>query len=173
MLFATQPFKPLHFLPYQNSLIITTTSLLSYLFHRNNIKQRKNKRTQRINQLAQGVGVGKVEDYNNPDIIDEDDIEIRPIRRRDAIEAGLDYWIDESDLEKERARKVMLQQRRRVTGGGGKERQISREKLKEEMVAPYKQNWIGLLSVGVVLLSAVATKFPELLMVPIIPIPDL
>lgn len=147
--------------------------MLSYLFHRNNIKQRKNKRTQRINQLAQGVGVGKVEDYNNPDIIDEDDIEIRPIRRRDAIEAGLDYWIDESDLEKERARKVMLQQRRRVTGGGGKERQISREKLKEEMVAPYKQNWIGLLSVGVVLLSAVATKFPELLMVPIIPIPDL
>ncbi len=130
--------------------------------------QRKNKRTQRINQLTQGV-----EDYNNPDIIDEDDIEVRPIRRRDAIEAGLDYWIDESDLEKERARKVMLQQRRRVGGGGGMEQQISREKLKEEMVAPYKQNWIGLLSVGVVLLSAVATKFPELLMVPIIPIPDL
>ena len=73
-------------------------------------------------------------------------------------------------------KKAMLQKRRasEKTGvAGKKEQQISREKLKEEMVAPYKQNWIGLLSVGMVALSAIATKFPELLNVPIIPIPDL
>ena len=72
-------------------------------------------------------------------------------------------------------KKAMLQKRRASETGvkGKKEQQISREKLKEEMVAPYKQNWIGLLSVGVVVLSAIATKFPELLNVPIIPIPDL
>ncbi len=90
--------------------------------------------------------------------------------------AGLDYWIDEIDLEKERLRKREAQQNRRrmaLGGKGGNGRQISREKLKEEMVAPYKQNWIGLLSVGVVVLSSIAAKFPELLMVPIIPIPDL
>ncbi len=69
-----------------------------------------------------------------------------------------------------------MRQKRRAneTGVKGKnEQQISREKLKEEMAAPYKQNWIGLLSVGVVVLSAIATRFPELLNVPIIPIPDL
>jgi hypothetical protein len=133
--------------------------------------QRKNKRTQRINQLTTQQGV-LVEEDHNPDE-EEYDIEIRPIRRRDAIEAGLDYWIDESDLEKERLRKKAMRRRSGGGVGGGSEQQISKEKLKEEMVAPYKQNWIGLLSVGVVILSAIATKFPELLMVPIIPIPDL
>ena len=113
-----------------------------------------------------------VEEDHNPDE-EEYDIEIRPIRRRDAIEAGLDYWIDESDLEKERLRKKAMRRRSGGGVGGVNEQQISKEKLKEEMVAPYKQNWIGLLSVGVVILSAIATKFPELLMVPIIPIPDL
>jgi hypothetical protein len=133
--------------------------------------QRKNKRTQRINQLTTQQGV-LVEEDHNPDE-EEYDIEIRPIRRRDAIEAGLDYWIDESDLEKERLRKKAMRRRSGGGVGGVNEQQISKEKLKQEMVAPYKQNWIGLLSVGVVILSAIATKFPELLMVPIIPIPDL
>ena len=50
---------------------------------------------------------------------------------------------------------------------------ISKEKLRAEVVAPYKQNWIGLFSVFIVILSAIGTKFPELLQGPLIPIPDL
>ena len=43
---------------------------------------------------------------------EEDDVEIRPVRRRDAIEAGLDYWIDEGDLERERQRKISVKNRK-------------------------------------------------------------
>ena len=50
---------------------------------------------------------------------------------------------------------------------------MSKEKLREEIVAPYKQNWIGILSVCIVVLSAITTNFPELLQTPLIPIPDL
>lgn len=50
---------------------------------------------------------------------------------------------------------------------------ISKEKLREEMVAPYKQNWIGLFSVLIVVLSTIVTKFPEVMQIPVIPIPDL
>jgi hypothetical protein len=39
--------------------------------------------------------------------------------------------------------------------------------------APYKQNWIGIISMVIVLLSLIGTKFPELLNQPVIPIPDL
>ncbi|KAL7524756.1 hypothetical protein ACHAWF_001074 [Thalassiosira exigua] len=97
----------------------------------------------------------------------DDDVEIRPARRRDAVEAGLDYWIDESDLEQERRRKVMARNRKPTEGS------ISEQKLREEVVAPYKQNWIGILSAFIVVLSAIGTSFPELLQIPVIPIPDL
>ena len=50
---------------------------------------------------------------------------------------------------------------------------MSKEKLREEIVAPYKQNWIGIVSVCIVVLSAITTNFPELLQTPLIPIPDL
>jgi hypothetical protein len=50
---------------------------------------------------------------------------------------------------------------------------ISKDKLREEMVAPYKQNWIGLFSVLIVVLSTIVTKFPEVMQIPVIPIPDL
>jgi hypothetical protein len=114
------------------------------------------------------------------------DVEIRPARRRDAVEAGLDYWIDESDLMRERQRRIALMDRRRRmrspaattttlssrggTGGGGG---MPMDRLREEVAAPYKQNWIGWMSAFVVALSAIVTKFPELLQIPIIPIPDL
>jgi hypothetical protein len=42
----------------------------------------------------------------------EYEIETRPIRRIDAIEAGLDYWMDEIDLEKERQRKIAAKNRK-------------------------------------------------------------
>ncbi len=51
--------------------------------------------------------------------------------------------------------------------------EISKEKLRTEVVAPYKQNWIGLLSVGFVVLAVIIKNFPELLIGPVIQIPDL
>lgn len=42
----------------------------------------------------------------------EDEIETRPVRRRDAVEAGLDYWMDENDLERERQRKIAVKNRK-------------------------------------------------------------
>lgn len=42
----------------------------------------------------------------------DDDVEIRPVRRRDAVEAGLDYWIDEGDLVREKERKIALKNRK-------------------------------------------------------------
>ena len=136
----------------------------------------------------------------------EYEIETRPIRRIDAIEAGLDYWMDEIDLEKERQRKIAAKNRKvcvlqlpawfyvhcnYITIGEtnlyaaplwiaemtynkkAMEGQISRDKLKEEVIAPYKQNWIGIFSVMIMILSTIIKKFPELMQIPVIPIPDL
>ena len=50
---------------------------------------------------------------------------------------------------------------------------MSKEKLMTEVVAPYKQNWIGLISVTVIVLAAIVTNFPELLENPSISFPDL
>ena len=53
------------------------------------------------------------------------------------------------------------------------EGEIPKEKLWTEVKAPYKQNWIGVVSMVVVILTAIITKFPELLATPVIQIPDL
>ena len=45
-----------------------------------------------------------VDDYN--------DIEVRPVRRRDRVEAGLDYWIDESDLKRDKEKRIALKNRK-------------------------------------------------------------
>ena len=50
---------------------------------------------------------------------------------------------------------------------------ISRERLRDEVVAPYKQNWIGFFSMGIVILATIVTKFPEVIENPVITIPDL
>lgn len=46
-------------------------------------------------------------------------------------------------------------------------------KLREEVVAPYTQNWIGIISVGFVILAAIIQQFPQVLENPIIGFPDL
>jgi len=92
---------------------------------------------------------------------------LRPIVRANAIEAGEDYWIDEADLKKSIERDQAIQNRKAMEG------EIPQEKLRTEVVAPYKQNWIGLFSVGIVTLAVIINKFPELLQSPVIPIPDL
>lgn len=96
-----------------------------------------------------------------------DTAESRPIVSSKSREAGEDYWIDEAELEKSLQRKQAIQNRKSLEG------EIPKEKLWTEVKAPYKQNWIGIFSVGIVILATIVTKFPELLNSPVIPIPDL
>ena len=128
---------------------------------------------------------------------DNNDIEVRPVRRRDRVEAGLDYWIDESDLKKDKEKRIAMKNRKVChlfiyvlicffsrfeqstdsvccdTITKSLEDTMPKEKLREEVVAPYKQNWIGIFSVFIVVLSVIGNAFPELLQNPIIRIPDL
>jgi hypothetical protein len=53
------------------------------------------------------------------------------------------------------------------------EGEIPKEKLWEETLAPYKQNWIGFISIIMVVLATIVTKFPELLETPSPTFPDL
>ncbi|KAL7492220.1 hypothetical protein ACHAWT_001391 [Skeletonema menzelii] len=127
------------------------------------LKKRKNKRRERMESATKNK-----EASNNNFLIDEtDEVEIRPIRRRDAVKAGLDYWIDDSDFEKEKQRRIAVKNRKAMEGT------ISKDKLREEVVAPYKQNWIGFFSMMIVILATIATKFPEAMEIPVINIPDL
>lgn len=91
--------------------------------------------------------------------------ESRPLIAEKSIELGEDYWIDEDELAAELARQ---EARRRMDPG-----QIPKEKLWTEILSPYRQNWIGMVTVVVVILATIVTKFPELLQSPAIPIPDL
>lgn len=94
-------------------------------------------------------------------------MEIRPLVRSKLIEAGEDYWIDEAELQKSIAREKAIRNRKAMEG------EITKEKLVSEVVAPYKQNWIGIISVFVIAISFIVSQFPELLDTPIISIPDL
>lgn len=100
---------------------------------------------------------------------DEDSIwntgEVRPMVKEYAKEQGLDYWIPQDDLE--RYQQIEEARRRREPG------QVSNEKLMTEVLSPYRQNWIGLISVAIVAIAAVIKNFPELLNTPTISIPDL
>jgi hypothetical protein len=80
-------------------------------------------------------------------------------------EIGEDYWIDPKALQHYEARREAIQ--RREPG------QISNEKLWIEILSPYKQNWIGIISVIMVVLATIITKFPELVEAPTINFPDL
>lgn len=93
--------------------------------------------------------------------------EVRPMIKAKSIEAGTDYWIDEEELAKSIERERAIKNRKAM------ESEISQEKLKTEIAAPYKQNWIGLLSTVVVVLAFIVKQFPELLVPPSIPFPDL
>ena len=93
--------------------------------------------------------------------------ETRPLVKSIAKEAGQDYWIDPEDLEKERRREEAIKNRKALEG------EVPKEKLMSEIVAPYKQNWIGFFSVFIATLSIIIIKFPELLDQPKIVFPDL
>jgi len=93
--------------------------------------------------------------------------EKRPFISSKAIEKGEDYWIDGRDLEKEEARQQAVKNRLAMEG------EIPKKKLQQEIVAPYKQNWIGLISVAIVVIATIISQNPELFESPLIPIPDL
>jgi len=95
------------------------------------------------------------------------EVETRPLVRSRSVEAGEDYWIDEEEMKKSLERKHAIKNRQSMEG------EISQQKLRDEVVAPYKQNWIGYFSVFIVVLATIVTQFPELLNTPLIPIPDL
>ena len=78
---------------------------------------------------------------------------------------GEDYWIDQEELKAAQERREQLQKR--------EPGQIPNEKLWVEILSPYKQNWIGMISVVIVVLATIVTKFPELVEAPTIVIPDL
>jgi hypothetical protein len=83
---------------------------------------------------------------------------------------GEDYWIDPDDLERERRREE--QQLRQQRSRPPRKDAIPKEKLWDEVKAPYQQNWIGYFSVVVAILSVIVLKFPELLDTPTIQFPE-
>ncbi|GKY96727.1 hypothetical protein MPSEU_000632200 [Mayamaea pseudoterrestris] len=91
--------------------------------------------------------------------------EVRPLVKESAKEKGLDYWIPQDDLVKYQ----QIEEAKRLRDPG----QVSNEKLMTEVLSPYKQNWIGVISVAIVAIAALIKNFPELLLSPTISIPDL
>jgi hypothetical protein len=83
-----------------------------------------------------------------------------------AREAGEDYWIDLEELKRQEERKEQI--RARDPG------QIPDQKLWTEVLSPYKQNWIGWISVTIIAIAFIFKNFPEVINPPVITnIPDL
>eukprot|EP00547_Thalassionema_nitzschioides_P004916 CAMPEP_0194201810 /NCGR_PEP_ID=MMETSP0156-20130528/1980_1 /TAXON_ID=33649 /ORGANISM="Thalassionema nitzschioides, Strain L26-B" /LENGTH=163 /DNA_ID=CAMNT_0038927105 /DNA_START=116 /DNA_END=607 /DNA_ORIENTATION=- len=118
---------------------------------RRNLKKRRNRRRRHE----------KIDDFP------WDTAESRPLVQSSRIEAGEDYWIDEKELEESLKREEEAKNRKPIEG------EISQDKLWEETLAPYKQNWIGYFSVFIVTVATIVIKFPELLDPPSPLIPDL
>lgn len=126
---------------------------------------KKRRRKNRQNQ----PGSSDASSSSSSFIIDKDDaVEVRPLVASSAIEQGLDYWVPEEELQREKDRK---QARRRMNTPSVE--QMPDEKLWTEILSPYKQNWIGLISVTIIALAFIVKNFPELTETPIIPLPDL
>jgi len=96
---------------------------------------------------------------------DEDDFpwdtaEARPLVSANARLLGEDYWMDEEELRRAKEREAQI--RARDPG------QIPEEKLWIEVLSPYKQNWIGLISVSIIALAFIFKNFPEVIDPPMI-----
>lgn len=126
-------------------------------------KLQKRRRRQSAGQQFKSDGPNGVKDTGVDDSFWQT-AESKPLVGWASKEQGEDYWIDEEDLKRERER------RKRKPPEPG---QISEEKLWTEVLSPYRQNWIGVVSVIIVILATIITQFPELLNTPVIQIPDL
>lgn len=94
--------------------------------------------------------------------------ESRPIISARSKELGEDYWIEEAELLKQQQEQTAARLRRQEAVG-----QIPDEKLWSEILGPYKQNWIGFISVFIIVIAVIVKEFPELLNYPVIRLPDL
>merc|ERR1719174_1834036 len=88
--------------------------------------------------------------------------ESRPLIRDISTERGEDYWVDPVEMEKANEREEAIKNRKAMEG------EISKEKLKSEIVAPYKENWIGIFSVFIFAITVIVISFPELVELPVI-----
>lgn len=93
--------------------------------------------------------------------------ESRPLIPSNAKEKGQDYWVDEEALKREQEREA-ARIAARQSGN-----QVPDEKLWSEILSPYRQNWIGFISVFIITLAFIIQNFPELVENPIIQLPDL
>jgi hypothetical protein len=93
--------------------------------------------------------------------------ESRPLISSNAKEKGQDYWVDEEALKREQEREAA----RIAARQSGK--QVPDEKLWGEILSPYRQNWIGFISVVIITIAFIIRNFPELVENPIIQLPDL
>lgn len=122
------------------------------------------KRPRRVRK--QGYGGGSYYPTSNPEDFPWDTAESRSLISSAAKEAGEDYWIDLEELQREKERVEQI--KARDPG------QIPDQKLWTEILSPYKQNWIGLISVTIIAISFIFKNFPEVINPPIIAnIPDL
>ena len=93
--------------------------------------------------------------------------ESRPLIPSNAKEKGQDYWVDEDALKREQEREA-ARIAARQSGN-----QVPDEKLWGEILSPYRQNWIGFISVFIITLAFIIQNFPELVENPVIQLPDL
>jgi len=138
----------------------TSTSILTATpkrIARRDLKKRRNK----------GQRQGRSREVEDVIVSTDMYLETRPLVRSISVEAGEDYWIDEDDLRRSLEREQAIKNRKTMEG------EIPKEKLRTEVAAPYKQNWIGAISVFVIFLATIIKEFPDLLQSPVIPIPDL
>eukprot|EP00978_Attheya_sp_CCMP212_P014392 scaffold36555_cov51-Attheya_sp.AAC.9 len=141
-----------------------STSNMDRPMPRRNLKKRPGRR----NKGDRGTTEDNTNNRKQTETMDPNVLwETRPLIKSEAVEAGEDYWIDEFDLQKSLERQHAIQNRKAMEG------EIPQKKLQDEIVAPYKQNWIGFLSVVIVILATIIKTSPELLNSPSIPFPDL
>jgi len=93
--------------------------------------------------------------------------ETKPLIAARRKEAGEDFWIDPKELQRENERRQAIANRIASEG------EMPQEKLRSEVVAPYKQNWIGIISAFFVVLAIIAKSFPQAFELPSIGFPDL
>jgi len=140
---------------------------------RRNLKKRKGR--ERKNPSDSFVVVGdKASLYSSSvrtldDPLLEEEIEVRPLVRSRSKEAGTDYWMDPKDMERARLETIERANRANILS----ESRMPKRKLITEIVAPYKQNWIGMISVMFIVLATIIDQFPEELNYPQIKLPDL
>jgi len=72
-------------------------------------------------------------------------------------EQGEDYWVDPAILAQEvKAREAAEQRRKQISAS-------TTEKLKKEIAAPYKNNYVGVAVIGIGVIAVLFSLFPELL----------